>query len=41
MTLLKFPDKDFCRRHISKHRERQGIVCKRCNFKKHYRLKAK
>lgn len=36
-----FPDENSCREHFRKVREKEGIVCKKCNHKKHYWLKAK
>lgn len=45
MTILKFveqfPDEQSCRVHMKKAREQEGVVCKRCQGKKHYWLKAK
>lgn len=36
-----FPDENSCREHFRKVREKEGIVCKKCNHKNHYWLKAK
>lgn len=45
MTILnfaeEFPDEKSCRIHMRKAREKEGVVCKKCNSKKHYWLKAK
>ena len=45
MTILKFaeefPDEISCRSHMIKTREKEGVICKECNSKKHYWLKAK
>ena len=45
MNLLRFmeefPDEGWCRSHLRKVREKQGVVCKKCSGKKHYWLKAK
>lgn len=45
MTILKFaeefPDENSCRTHMRKAREKDGVVCKKCNSKKHYWLKGK
>ena len=45
MTILKFaeeyPDETSCRLHMVKTRNKEGIICKKCNSKKHYWLKAK
>lgn len=45
MTILKFaeefPDEDSCRTRMREVREKEGVVCKKCNSKKHYWLKGK
>ena len=45
MSLLefmsRFPDEASCRSHWKKHREKVGIVCKRCGGEKHYWLSNK
>ena len=45
MTILKFaeqfPDEDSCKLHCKQSREKQGIICKKCNCTKHYWLKDK
>ena len=45
MTILKFaeqfPDENSCKLHYKQAREKQGIVCKKCNCTKHYWLKDK
>jgi|SRR5680860_1046234 len=45
MNLLRFieqfPDEQSCRSHLREVREKQGVVCKKCNGRKQYWLKAK
>ena len=45
MTILKFaeqfPDENSCKLHYKQAREKQGIVCKKCNCTHHYWLKYK
>lgn len=45
MNLLKFieefPDEKSCRTHLKNLREKEGIVCKKCQNTKHYYLKNK
>ena len=45
MNILKFADlftANFsCKQHLKEEREKEGIVCKKCNCTKHYWLKAK
>lgn len=45
MTILsfveQFPDEKSCRDHMRKAREKEGVVCKKCNGRKHYWLKGK
>lgn len=38
---LHFPDEKSCRLHFKKSREKEGIVCKKCQGTKHYWLKTK
>ncbi|MBN4066140.1 IS1595 family transposase [Candidatus Amoebophilus asiaticus] len=44
MNLLRFieqfPDEQSCKKHFRTMREKEGIVCKKCNSEKHYWLKA-
>ena len=32
----KFPDEASCRSHFKTQRDKQGVVCKRCNHTEHY-----
>lgn len=45
MTILEFikdfPDEKSCRIHFKQTREKQGVVCKHCEGKKHYWLSSK
>jgi hypothetical protein len=45
MNLIKFieefPDEQSCREHFRQQREKEGIVCKKCDSTKHYWLKSK
>lgn len=34
----KFPDESSCKAHFRSEREKQGVVCKRCQHKEHYWL---
>ncbi len=36
-----FHTEEFCLNHLKKIRERQGLICKKCKYHKHYWLKAK
>ena len=37
----QFPDEESCRIHFKENRERQGLICKKCDCRKHYWLKNK
>lgn len=37
----QFPDETSCKVHLREVRERDGLICKKCNGTKHYWLKAK
>ena len=32
----KFPDEASCKTHFKSERDKQGVVCKRCQYQKHY-----
>jgi hypothetical protein len=37
----KYPNEDACKGHFKLHREKEGVVCKKCKSTKHYWLKNK
>ena len=37
----EFPDEHSCITHFKKSREKEGVICKKCNSKEHYWLKNK
>ena len=39
--IYKFPDEGVCRLKIIEQREQIGVICHKCNFKKHFWLENK
>ncbi len=37
----QFPDELSCKSHVNEARSEEGVICKKCQSKKHYWLKSK